>query len=224
MPIGLKAYALTTAERLRFLGGAPSGRNLDEYNFAINAVSREIAKYCGRDLHQVTHTAEAPEYHEGSGRLYLYLHHYPVVSITAVKVNGSEVTDFRSSTEDKANGRLYRENAWPRLVPAYCDLTRDPDYSRAREHIEVAYIGGYKTPAQGEVEEGEHEVPEDLEMCVFRELREVMTGGDGQSRIKSERTPGGTAYTYFDDGFELSRKTKAVLTNSGYVAPWSVIF
>jgi hypothetical protein len=221
MPIGLKPYALTTKERLQFLGGAPSGSHADEYNFAINAVSREIAKYCGRELHQVELNAEAPEYHEGSGRLYLYLRHYPVVSIAAVKVNGSVVTDFRNSPDDLREGRVYRESGWPILAPRYCDLTRDPDFSRQREHIEVAYTGGYKTFAQGVAGDGEHEVPEDLEMCVFRELRELLTGGDGQSRIKSERTPGGTAYTYFDDGFELSRKTKAVLTNSGYIAVWS---
>lgn len=222
MPVELKPYALTTKERLQFLGGAPSGLHDDEYNFSINLVSREIEKLCGRQLYQVTHTAEDPERHEGNGGLRLYLRSYPIVSITSVKVNSVAVTDFRDSKKDRERGFIYCEGRWPMLVGVYADLTRDPYFSN-KEHIEVAYVGGYKTPAQGDAAAGEFELPEDLEGCVFREVSDLVSGGRVSGRIKSERTPGGAGVVYDLSGpIVLSKETLECLSSGGYVAPWVV--
>lgn len=210
----LRSHALTTPERARVLG--PGLANADEtaLTMAINSVSAAAARYVGRPLHQLVVTEDDPELLQGRGLAVLQLRAYPVVAIESVTIGGQTVDDFSKASQWLTRGQLYRESCWPWSVPRHCDLTGDPDFSRARFNVSVAYTGGYISPAQ-DLEHGEP-LPDEIELVILREVGDLMSGARNTGRIRREKTAGGYEVEFAMSAVvSLSRETQDVL--SGYV-------
>ena len=181
---------------------------------AINSVSAAAARYVGRPLHQVVVTAEDPELLQGHGRATLQLRAYPVVTIESVTISGQAVEDFSTASQWLRHGQLYLESGWPWSVPRHCDLTGDPDFSRARFNVAVAYTGGYISPAQ-DLADGEL-LPDEIELAILREVGDLLSGARNTGRIRREKTAGGYEVEFAMSAVvSLSRETQDVL--SGYV-------
>lgn len=214
----LRPEALTTPDRARAFGAGLAGVHENALVFAINAISEAAQRYVGRPLHQQTTTEEEPEFHQGGGH-WLQLRLYPVASIESVRVDGSPIGDYSSARQWLRDGRLFREDGWPFMVPRHNDLTGDPDFSRPAWNIAVAYTGGYMTPLQEEegVEEGTP-LPTEIELAVIREVSDLLNGARNTGRILREKTAGGYEVTYAMSGVvNLSRETQDTLR--GYVLP-----
>ena len=215
LTLSLRAYALTTPDRARALGTGLAAKHENALIHAINAISQACQNYCRRPLHQVSYSEDDPELFQGHGREVVQLSAYPVLEIESVAVGGTEISDFSSAKQFLVEGRLYREAGWPFDVPRHADLTGDPDISRPRYNVAVAYTGGYMTPWQEEngVEEGEP-LPEEIEQAVFRELSDLLNGGRNSGRIIREKTAGGYEVQYAMSGVvRLSRETQDVLSS-----------
>lgn len=211
--IPLRPHALTTPERVRVLGTGLREVGENSLVFAINAISQAMARFVRRPLHQVTTPAGSPELLQGYSRATLQLRCYPVVEIVSVEVSGSPVTDFSRNPQFLQDGQLYREVGWPMSAPRYNDLTEDCDTSRPRYNIAVSYTGGYVTPAQ-DLELGEP-LPDEIELALFREIGDLLSGARNTGRIRREKTAGGYEVEFAMSGtVSLSRESQDVL--SGY--------
>ncbi len=211
--IPLRPYALTTPERARALGTGLREVGENSLAFAINAISQAMARYVRRPLHQITTAVGSPELLQGYGRETLHLRCYPVVEIFSVHVDGHEVADFETNPQFLEVGQLYREAGWPMSVPRHNDLTGDPDFSRPRFNVAVSYTGGYATPAQ-DLERGEP-LPDEIELALFREIGDLLSGARNTGRIRREKTAGGYEVEFAMSGtVSLSRESQDVL--SGY--------
>lgn len=214
LTLSLRASALTTPDRARALGTGLGRVHENALIFGINAISQAFGRYVGRKLHQVTFAEPDPEPLQGHGRETLQLSAYPVLEIESVEISGTEISDFSTAKRFLSDGILYREYGWPWSVPRHRDLTGDPDLSRPRFNVAVCYTGGYITPAQETLTDGEY-LPEEIEMALIRELSDLLTGARNTGRILKERTAGGYEVTYAMSGVvTLSRETQGVL--NGY--------
>lgn len=188
MSVELEEFALTTTAAV---SAEVSGFTNDQINTAINAVSDSISRALGRQLHQQTFTAEAPDLYQGSGRPWLLVNCYPIVSVSSVKVAGQTVTDYRLIPDKARSGMLFRFNGWPRSVSDFGDMTRDHNFQWADYTIELGYVGGYKTPGQTDTA-AEVTVPPSLELAARIAAVANLQGEDRtDGQLVQEKTPGG---------------------------------
>ncbi len=184
--MALAENALTTVAAVSALGATQGNSAIET---AINQVSQEIEDLLGRQLQRVTYTSEAPDYYQGSGRPWLLVNHYPIVSVSQALVNGSAVTDYVLIPRKARLGMIWRNVGWPKSCAGYGDLTRDVNHQWADFNIQLAYTAGYITPGQAD-EETPTNLPESIQKaCGLAVIEWLERGLDGN--LVRERTPGG---------------------------------
>lgn len=165
-----------------------------EVEFAINYASAAIANYLGRVLEKTEFLVGSPDLYQGSARPWLLVRHYPIISVSSVKICGSAVTDYKLIPRKSEGGQIYRFLGWPRYVGGGRDLTRDSDHSWADYTIELAYAGGYVTAGQV----GTSTVPADLAMAAKIAALSILE--NPTKSLVREKTPGGWEQEFQDVG------------------------
>lgn len=122
----------------------------------INEVSEGIQDYLGRQLGYAVVTEEDPEQYQGKGQLWLVLDRAPIISVEAVTIGGVADTAYTRNAKSDQRGWLYRALGWTGSVPAWQDLTQDPNYQRAAYNVEVAYTAGFVLPQFDEVDDADY--------------------------------------------------------------------
>lgn len=178
MAIAIASNALTTVAALQAELLPGEFRSSDRETLIINAASDLIEAECGRKFQKKTITAEK---HQGRGHLFLRLDRYPIMSVSAVRVNGTalKLTDFDILAD---SGMLWKSDSWPWNPGAFQDLTRDPDPGSSDYNIEVDYIGGYVLPN----DTGTISLPYALQLACIQ-LCLWMRSVPGLSGLESER-------------------------------------
>ena len=108
----------------------------------IDAVSARIEKITGP-----LEAADYSEKYSGSGNTNLVLSHYPIIEVTTVKVDDSEIDNYEILKASA--GILYKEDIWERR--AYIEpLNMSPKGSsnQALLNIDIDYSAGYETIPQ----------------------------------------------------------------------------
>lgn len=184
--MALNANALTTVAAVSAMVSGPTNGEIEA---AINAVSQAIEDKLGRSLKLTTFTEEDPDLYQGSGRPWLLVRHYPIVSVSYCSVGGAVSTDYRIIPHKANGGQLFRLNGWPKAVQGYGDLTRDNDHAWVDFSIELGYVGGYITPGQA-TEEDPSTLPASLELAArLAAVATLERAADGE--LVREKTPGG---------------------------------
>lgn len=126
------------------LGVASGDAKLPRY---IAAASAAIRGYlCRSQLH---YSAANVETLQGFGRVRLILGLTPVVSITSIEIDDSEIDEEEYSLEDAALGLVYRQAGWPFTGLVRGALThQDVDPGTEEKVITATYAGGWVTPYQ----------------------------------------------------------------------------
>jgi hypothetical protein len=110
----------------------------------ISSTSAAMKMYLGREVIRTTHTDE--KYSVNSCQ-FLYLKEYPIQTVTAVTLAGSNQrvnVDYFLAVEDKTAGRLYRPNGW---TGTYYTRGTFPDIYAGARDITVTYAAGWYLPA-----------------------------------------------------------------------------
>jgi len=94
-------------------------------NTLIPAAEGYVDAYCGRDFNQNTVT----ETYDGNDKNYLFLKHYPVLSVSSVKVSGTAINN--SDYIWKSSGLI--------------KLKGDAKFPKGVGNIEVTYTYGYSS-------------------------------------------------------------------------------
>ncbi len=175
--IALSENALTTIPNAT-LNPVLLATTEDLVRFLINAASDVVERACNRKLFYKEITAEL---HKGSGHLYLQLDRYPIVSVSEVLLDDSEITDYSIISEP---GLLWYEDSWTLSCGVFQDLTRDYDPASAEYNIEVSYLGGYVTQNQADAdEELTRNLPYALEQACIEQVLFMLNNSPG---MKSE--------------------------------------
>lgn len=214
--MALADYALTQVATVQAILG--TGFSTARCELAINAVSKDMAQYCGRAWEAGTSIVE---FHRGHGQNLLRLKRLAITAVSSVYLWDTQLTvatldstitpgqiDLNKvyrTTENDAMGVLQRFGGWPMGLSSWGDLTGQPNYSpEARAtNIRVVYNGGYTTGSN---------VPPDLEQaCLYEAVHRLSRPVGG---LQSERTPGGWQQSWAagkgSDG-KLSEWTESVL-------------
>jgi hypothetical protein len=175
--VTLAAHALTTVAAVEDVVGDgvfPPARIEQQ----IHAVTARFERYCGRRFAVAEHTQRLP----GTGRWFLCLRHYPILSVANVEIDGQAITDYQM-TDEAVQGLLYRAATWPVRRARHADLTWDPDSNSDAPNIRVTYQAGYILSGEGRT------LPHDLEQaCIDLVVHRLLHPVQG---LQQERTPGG---------------------------------
>lgn len=181
------ATPLVTAAELSDWGATQADAQLE---LAAEAVTLAFERYCNREFARVQ-CVETPslathrplELRTGWGGWELRTRRIPIVSVQAIKIDGTAITDY--SVRDANLGILHRASGWPRSVMLAPDLTADPLWDLALENISIAYEAGWS----------EGTAPADLKIACIQEcLRMLSRPVNGW--ISEETTPGGWRKKY----------------------------
>lgn len=138
---------------------------------ALTAVSKRIARYCGRTFERSSAVTEYPPSH---GRHYLQIRRPPVVSITSITEFGATVdsAEYECVGDDVEAGLIKRKRAygnWSSLAreDGLISATRgSADGESGSSGYTVVYAGGYVTPGQNALDAVTYPtvtLPEDLQ-------------------------------------------------------------
>lgn len=163
----------------------------------IERISADIQRYLGRTLLETAYT----EYYAGTGRQWLCVDNYPIVSITSIKVDDTLIaaTDYECYARDKARGMIFKGDGWTDY--AYLvGLVGEPAFSS--RPYEVKYTAGYLTPAASGYSApptGSIALPKDIQgaclgICQWR-YRKMTDDSAGLQSL----TEGGLSYTWKDE-------------------------
>ena len=160
--MALSANAMITVDDLGlYTGGqlpgavSPSTTTKEEY---IEAASDYIRSYCNRDFMKQAYT----EYHRGGGQR-ITLNHYPVVSITSITIDGTEISSDDYTLIDAKNG-IVEFDYW----------LEDTGVNE----IYVSYTAGYSISPG----DGEYQLPYDLKYACITKVTELIQQASGRYR------------------------------------------
>lgn len=106
----------------------------------VRQASDAIVAYCGRQFAK----QEYLELVKGFGGSTLMLTRTPVVSVSAVSIDGSPITDF--TIQDPETGALWREQGWDWTTLWSSALTMAPIPGSEEAQYSVQYFAGYDLP------------------------------------------------------------------------------
>ena len=187
----VSATALVTLDEARSFMGWKSGEfpeNDARLGIIIDAVSALFASEADPDFKSATYTAEK---HDGNGKSYLYLDHYPVTTFTSLTLDGTTLTQDTEFFVDMDEGILEcGYTGWPGIMyPA--------KWTSQRQGIVVTYIAGYAA------------VPADVKMACLVEVARAWNTVNAQMFGESGRTQEGLTINVNTD--ELLPATLATL-------------
>jgi hypothetical protein len=189
VPSILGATALTTLQTvldelsLTSDGGGVRDQRVERF---INVASEWIRDYCGRELHRGGVVEGVKAY----GRPTIRLSRTPIVSITSIVVDGTELDDY--SIEDAVRGRVYRSAGWPWTAAARGGITTPqvPGWETGSRIVAV-YVGGWVTPKQaadtaGDPDPLERDLPWQVEDACVRLVASRWRGRGTDGSVISE--------------------------------------
>lgn len=115
----------------------------------IKQESAKIVTFLGYPVKRKTITEEK---HAVNNRQILQLDTQPIQSVSAVSIDGSEITDYESIQNDKKIGLLYRGLGW---CGDYYTTGMTSDIVSGVREILVSYISGWYLPDDTEYDEDE---------------------------------------------------------------------
>lgn len=165
----------------------------------ISSTSAAIRAHLKREVLRATHTSEV--YSVNNHQL-LYLKEYPVQSVTSITLLGVTLvlnTDYFSSAEDLAAGRLYRPIGW---TGNYFVRGTFPDVYAGSRDIVTTYVSGWYLPADLLYVAGAaNSLPMALQYACTRAVlvryRMALSQADGLKAL----TEGGYSLTWLDPTF-----------------------
>lgn len=170
------ATALTTLDAVKADMGIANSAQDSRITALISQYSAAIVGWCGRSFARETIRETTSERCPIDG---LMLSRWPIASLTSATVNGTAL-DAEGTLIDAARGILYRRATamrgayWPR-----------------GESV-VTYVAGYLLPGQ----EG-RTLPHDVERAAIILIKGALMGADRDPLLRSERSEGVAAFTYF---------------------------
>ena len=184
----------------------------DKLNLLIKQASSKIVGFLGYELGRETYTEEL---HSVNNRQLLQLNHFPLQSVSEVKANGEQITDYKIIPEYSRWGRLYRGNGWNGAV-----YTRGFTYDvvAGEWDIEVTYTAGYYLPNdEGYVEGAINSLPYDIvSVCMDMVALKFNLDAMGASGLKSH-SEGHISESYSDDANNVDLTESAKLLLSKYI-------
>lgn len=120
-------------------------------NLLIKQESAKIVAYLGYPVKRKEITEEK---HAVNNRQILQLDTQPIQSVSAVSIDGSEITDYESIQNDKKIGLLYRGLGW---CGDYYTTGMTNDIVSGVREILVSYISGWYLPDDTEYDEDEED-------------------------------------------------------------------
>lgn len=190
-PVGL-----STLENLKTLCSVSGSTQDSQLTLLLKAASSQVETYCNRRFGLRTTTEKV----RGTGRDFLLLSVWPIVSVTSVTVDGAAVTDYELRDANVPDGpsHLWRWYGWRWKPSTIADVTTDPDAQSSDLNITVVYVAGYKLPGvtytgtySNAVIAAASDLPSDIELASLRQAQYLFIRRPG---YKSERTPGGYSY------------------------------
>lgn len=185
--------ALCTLADVKTLAGISDTSQDARLELIINQVSSQIASYCARVFARATHSAEM---YAPSNRQLLILRQSPVISVSAVTIEGNAVTDYVVTPEYANAGMIYLERGWSAKELMRVFLTDDP--VAGQRAIAVSYIAGYYLPGDvGYVAGADTSLPFDLQMvtCQMALAAYVQARRNNWDGLQS-MTEGGLSYAW----------------------------
>lgn len=161
MSVTLNDHALTTIAAIEEALGLTAGAQDDKVKRLINVASDAIAGYCNRAFQKDTVTDEK---HIGTGGKILILDRWPLVSITSISYDGTDLSSAEYEIYDADVGQVYHKTGvWQWTAPAINNIAGDPYPGDERKLYAATYVGGYVLPNDG----GERTLPYDLEQAAI---------------------------------------------------------
>ena len=185
----LDSEALCSLAQVRDILNKSSGDTGDDDRIIdlINAASKWIERYCDRKFSSQTHTDER---HSGDGSKWLFLNHYPIVSVTSLYDDTNRPPEWGSDTLIDSgdyevlsgiNGAILFHASYP---------------STGTANIKATYIAGY---SRGNIVGGTSDtLPADLQraaMILVDQMFRNMKGGRGG--LKQRSVDGGGSAVFF---------------------------
>lgn len=137
MAVTAAANALATVANVKYVAGIAQTDTTkdDRIQTLINLLSGRIEDWCGRKFISQTFTDQV---YDGQRDCDLFLKQYPIVSITAVSVDGVALT--AGELADEENFLAYAEEGY---------IWRSSGWFAKRRGIEITYVAGYATIPTG---------------------------------------------------------------------------
>lgn len=151
----------------------------------ILAASQAIENYCGRKFRKETLT----EKYAGTGTQRLLLERTPVVSITSIEDDGSEIDADTYEIEDADAGIVWGESSWTRRGRTI-GIAADFVPGTGQKLIEVAYSGGYVLPGDSV---GTRNLPYDIEEAAIITAVSLYRARGADRRVAAESVGDGSA-------------------------------
>lgn len=162
----------------------------DFLNLQIERTSFLIESYLDRKLSKNTLTEKL----KGTDRQNLYTTQWPILSITSIKGDGVNITDY---TNEGTN--LYKETGWNYGAVYSYDLT--PRFIDFRKNIEIEYEYGYLLPGNvGYVYGQDDSLPTEITIVcedIVCQIYNAKIAGNYSGNFKS-LSQGGISYSFAD--------------------------
>lgn len=147
--MAVRAQDLTTLATVKLeLGIATGVTTYDTVLERFIAVATDaIEKHCRRSFYQLSVSAEPVK---GHGGVRLIVARTPIVSVSAITINGATVDSSSYSIEDAEARLLYKESGWQWTAVLQGELAAPIQRAGTEQSLYlVTYVGGYLTPTQG---------------------------------------------------------------------------
>lgn len=208
--MALAAHALTTLETVKDelgISGSADDARLARY---INTASRAIVNFCGREFH---HVAGGTENLSGMGTARLMVSRTPLLDVTKIELDGTELDASEYEVEDAGAGFIRSTGsgfvACRAEVP---DLSGDLLVGTEAANYTVTYDGGYVTPEQA-TEELPRTLPEDIEEACIQTVT-AMYRKRGQDRDIQSESLGDYSVTYAGANTAIGRGTGGIIPDA----------
>lgn len=141
----LATYALTTLEAARLELGLTDSDNDIQLERIINAASKAIERYCGREFSFARARVEDVP---GTGGFFLFLSRTPVLEVASVAFDGGTIDEDSYEIHSADGGILRANGGWAWTAGTSGLVTVEPLVGTERNLYRVTYSGGYVTEGQ----------------------------------------------------------------------------
>lgn len=187
----LSNSALTTYATVKAELRLSDDSQMDVLERYINVASSEAERFCNRPFGKLEVTEKFPG---AIGAIRLVLARRPVISVTYLKRDGTELDPSEYSIEDAAAGFLRRESGFDPVPLRHIGGAGEGWGGAEKLLWEVQYFGGYVLPKDAAAETPQT-LPFDLEQAIVEGVVAIYRGR-GRDKSVSGVTIGGTSVQY----------------------------
>lgn len=207
--MALAAHALTTLEAVKDeLGITDMGSDarLERY---IDVASRAISGFCGRDFE---YKAGAVDRLPGMGSARLMVNRTPLLAVTKIELDGSELATTEYEVEDAGAGFIRSDAGFIASRAEVPSLDGDLLVGTEEANYKVTYNGGYVTPAQA-TGELPRTLPSDIEEACIQTVV-ALYRKKGQDRDIQSESLGDYSVTYAGSNTAIGRGSGGIIPDS----------